>query len=235
MPFRCKHIYKTDWYPFSFITIISAFTQAGCKNADNDPNADKGDDFKAGLDGWCSTKKAGSIFFWLVFGKHSTVVIKQPINHPAAAWVASLVLTILDWRNGKNTRARDPPFNPPEDTQSLDEEESIFEQPMRKPTYEHSNSSQGPFSDNNRYSEVPSVGPAFSSEPPVLPRPSIDAYGAFSDPAPSGFAPSSSPPPDPKMSRTMQYADPYARVRTAVQGVPAAANPPSYSSYPSGY
>lgn len=56
-------------YYHSFITTISAWTQAGCKKAANDPNADKGDDFTKGLDGWCSTKKAGAIFFWLAFGQ----------------------------------------------------------------------------------------------------------------------------------------------------------------------
>ncbi|KAJ3481909.1 hypothetical protein NLJ89_g12175 [Agrocybe chaxingu] len=53
----------------SFIVTISAWTQPGCKNADNDPHAEElGDDFKNGLGGWCSTKKAGAIFFWLAFG-----------------------------------------------------------------------------------------------------------------------------------------------------------------------
>ena len=47
---------------------ISAWTQKGCKNKDDDPNADKGDDFKNGLSNWCTTKKAGAIFFWFAFG-----------------------------------------------------------------------------------------------------------------------------------------------------------------------
>ena len=55
---------------FSFIVTISAWTEPGCKNPDNDPHAEPlGDDFKNGLPGWCSTKKAGAIFFWLVFGQ----------------------------------------------------------------------------------------------------------------------------------------------------------------------
>ena len=90
----------------------------------------------------------------------------------------------------------------------------------------------------------------------------MDAYGAFSDPAPSGFgygnsnvnagyaSPSSrvgrtvSPPPmipdpdlgQPMVSRTMQYADPYAAVRTSVAtgGQHQQGTPPSYESY-SGY
>ena len=51
-----------------FITTISAWTEPGCKNPDNDPHASLGDDFKKGLDGFCSTKKAGAVFFWLAFG-----------------------------------------------------------------------------------------------------------------------------------------------------------------------
>lgn len=50
-----------------FIVTVSAWTEPGCKNANNDPNAKLGDAFKNGLPGWCSTKKAGAIFFWLAF------------------------------------------------------------------------------------------------------------------------------------------------------------------------
>lgn len=208
----------------AFITTISAWTEPGCKDASKDPNAKAGGkDFTNGLPGWCSTKKAGAVFFWFTFG----------------FWLGSFTLVVLDWRSGKATRARDPPFTHPTDEPlEMDEEESVFEQPMRKSTYEQSNSSQSPFSDNNRYSgvpSVPSVGPSTAySSAPQLPRQSFDAYGAFSDPAPSGFAPPSSPPPDPTISRTMQYADPYARIRTAVSQAPPTNAPPSYS-YGGGY
>ena len=48
---------------------ISAWTEPGCINPDNDPNAKAlGDDFKNGLSGWCRTKKAGAVFCWLAFG-----------------------------------------------------------------------------------------------------------------------------------------------------------------------
>jgi hypothetical protein len=70
-------------------------------------------------------------------------------------------------------------------------------------------------------------------------RPSMDAYGAFSDPAPSGFggvsasyAPTASESGSgaPKVSRTMQYADPYAAVRASLaSGTGASA--PTKSSY----
>lgn len=151
----------------------------------------------------------------------------------SVAWMATFALTVLDWRNGKSIRPRDSPFTHPTDEPTeMDEEESMYEQPSRKSTYEQADSNQSPFSDNNRYAGVPSVGPSTNyASAPQLPRQSFDAYGAFSDPAPSGFAPPSSPPPDPALSRTMQYADPYARVRTAVSQAPAANQPPSYSSY----
>lgn len=120
----------------------------------------------------------------------------------------------------------------------------MYEQPGGKSTYEQSNSSQSPFADNSRYSSVPSVGPTQTySTAPQLPRQSFDAYGAFSDPAPSGFAsantppafapPSSPPPENPRVSRTMQYADPYARVRDAVSGTGSPPPAQGYSSYTS--
>lgn len=59
--------------PCRFIVTISAWTEPGCKNASDDPNAKaKGDGFTAGLPGWCSTKKAGAVFFWLTLGTHHT-------------------------------------------------------------------------------------------------------------------------------------------------------------------
>lgn len=59
---------RVDTRMYRFITTISAWTEPGCKNADNDPHASLGDSFKNALPGWCSTKKAGAIFFWLAFG-----------------------------------------------------------------------------------------------------------------------------------------------------------------------
>lgn len=59
---------------FSFIVTISAWTEPGCKDASKDPHASLGDSFKKGLGGFCSTKKAAAIFFWLVFGKFVTVL-----------------------------------------------------------------------------------------------------------------------------------------------------------------
>lgn len=208
----------------AFITTISAWTQAGCKKAANDPNADKGDDFTKGLDGWCSTKKAGAIFFWLAF----------------ASWAASLGLAIYDWRSGKSTRPRDPPFQHPTeyDEGGDGDEESAYDviPPPRRPTSD--NAAGSPFADTNRYSgtsasTAPSGGfnmptPARHDSPiAAQPRPSMDAYGAFSDPAPTGFGAPASATEEPRISRTMQYADPYAAVRATVAG--AGSGPPSYS------
>jgi hypothetical protein len=229
--FRTAYFIYLSFYRFS--TTISAFTEPGCKDASKDPNAKKGgDDFVAGLPGWCSTKKAGAIFFWGAF----------------IFWGASLVLLILDWRSGKlhTSHARDPPFTHPQQEATEfemdydpDEDDYHHIPPARHPnasespsTYDPAASSgPNPFSDANRYA-APSA-----QTPPVHGRPSIDAYGAFSDPAPSGFSPaaprfganSGGPPVIPEqdlgphvgVSRTMQYADPYAAVRATIAGQPA--------------
>jgi len=231
------------------------------------------DEFKNGLDGWCSTKKAGAIFFWLAFG----------------FWLASLGLLIMDWRSGKMAHPRDPPFYPPVVAEQVfedgDDEESSYTHipPVhhRSSTYDDSNANtSSPFSDANRFRD--SGGAPLSAGPPgygggglgMVPagRPSMDAYGAFSDPPPSGFggsggvSPASAPPPPPPpmsssgfggappvtssgyggapvspdggapaVSRTMQYADPYAVVRASI-GAPVGGQsesntPPSYESY----
>ncbi|KAI0090206.1 hypothetical protein BDY19DRAFT_887882 [Irpex rosettiformis] len=205
----------------SFITTISAWTEPGCKDASKDPHAKEGgDSFVKGLPGWCSTKKAGAVFFWLAF----------------VFWVGSFVLVFLDFRNGKASRARDPPFTHPEDPTDLDDEESMLEHPAsRKSTYDAPGDSDSPFDDHNRYPAAESTT-TFSSAP-QLPRPSFDAYGAFSDPAPSGFAATPTTE-NTRVSRTMQYADPYAAVRNAVvtgATTTPPPNPPSYSYGNSGY
>ncbi|KAG5642061.1 hypothetical protein DXG03_003733 [Asterophora parasitica] len=238
----------------AFITTISAWTQPGCKNPDKDPHEDLGDDFKNALGGWCSTKKAAAIFFWLAF----------------ASWVASLTLLILDWRSGKlhTTRARDPPFTHPEHDSVADlengedddeDEGAQAHQQTSYPTGRYDPTPDpvsSPFADP--YAPAPSApsssfadpyAPSSSSYTPSYPtpspapapnnnipagRPSMDAYGAFSDPAPSGFAAGVE---QPRVSRTMQYADPYAAVRASVQAASTggASAPPSYEGYVGGY
>ncbi|KAJ7746609.1 hypothetical protein B0H16DRAFT_1556417 [Mycena metata] len=229
----------------AFATTISAFTEAGCKDASKDPNASKGDAFKAQLPGWCSTKKAGAIFFWGAF----------------IFWTASLVLLILDWRSGKlhsNNHSRDPPFTHPQQEATefemdYDPDEDDYHQipPARRANASESSSTYdpaatsgpNPFSDANRYA-------APAPQTPVHGRPSIDAYGAFSDPAPSGFSPaaprfgagSGGAPVIPEqdlgpqlgVSRTMQYADPYAAVRASI-ATPPAEPAPGYNTGYQGY
>ncbi|KAJ3734183.1 hypothetical protein DFJ43DRAFT_993879 [Lentinula guzmanii] len=215
----------------AFIVTISAWTEPGCKNPDNDPHASKGDDFKSGLSGWCSTKKAAAIFLWLAF----------------VLWAASTILLIINWRQGKLLGPRDPPFEHPADeeydigqTQNEDEDDGYTHiPPANSVPLNVAPAAVNPFSDSNQYSGVPSRTPAYSSytapsyAPPAS-RPSLDAYGAFSDPPPTGFGaaspartspaaaatPPSLPEPDlgPQVSRTMQYADPYAAVRASLAG-----------------
>ena len=203
----CSHLWT---YLCRFITTISAWTQAGCKNADNDPHAGLGDSFKNSLGSWCSTKKAGAIFFWLAFG----------------FWAASLTLAVIEWRRDKAQGPRDPPFQHPEE-HDYEEGDNTTYSPVRASDHEDAS----PFADP-RASNVPSASeysvPTASeyASSPSRPRQSMDAYGAFSDPAPSGF---DAPPVQdggPRVSRTMQYADPYAVIRGKV--APSNA-PPSYT------
>jgi hypothetical protein len=200
---------------------------------------------------------------------------------------------ILDWRSGKLHPHRDPPFQRPQPTHDEEEgeeedEDATYEHvpPVRRTTagsttrYDNAESPQSPFADpqqQQRYHDTSQAGggstpytPAVHQQP-LAGRPSMDAYGAFDDPAPSGFgtanqggysAPpgaysssyrTASPPqqysgppilPEPDMggpmvSRTMQYADPYAAVRATIAGQQGpsspTAGPPSYDSSYQGY
>ncbi|KAG6817180.1 hypothetical protein H0H87_011882 [Tephrocybe sp. NHM501043] len=221
----------------AFIVTISAWTQPGCKDADKDPHKDLGDDFKKGLDGWCSSKKAGAIFFWLAFG----------------FWAASLVLLVLDWRSGKltphNAGPRDPPFSVPtqqddledglarEEEDDLDEEYTHIPRPTQAASTAYTPSSHTSTlpstNTSSRYDADAHPSSPFADENRYSGRPSMDAYGAFSDPAPSGFAQGQGAPEQPRVSRTMQYADPYAAVRASIGASSAAhsTTPPSYESY----
>ncbi|CAK5269783.1 unnamed protein product [Mycena citricolor] len=217
----------------AFSTIISAFTEPGCINPSKDPHEKLGDQFKKDLGGWCSTKKAGSIFFLGAF----------------LVWLGSLAFLFRDWRSGKlHSGARDPPFTHP--TQEATEYEMDYDpddeeyQHVSGPrqggvsgspsAYDPPSSAGNPFSDTNRYSTPAPAG-----------RPSMDAYGAFSDPAPSGFSPAAprfgGPPviPEqdlgPQVSRTMQYADPYAAVRASIHSGPTGSQPANYDSGYTGY
>lgn len=179
-------------------------------------------------------------------------------------------MLVLDWRSGKLHAPRDPPFQRPH-MSSHDEEEGDDDEdasyahipPMRRDSAP--NDAQSPFADPlpQRYAGPPVTASAYTPalQQPLTGRPSMDAYGAFSDPAPTGFGsaagggyaqsstgyssyttsspsrPPTSPPtlPEPDMggpmvSRTMQYADPYAAVRASIAGGPASptTQPPGY-------
>lgn len=169
------------------------------------------------------------------------------------------MLLILDWRSGKlghhSAGPKDPPFthpaslhgggesySAPADDEGDEEEAYSHIPPVTSNhtsytgAHDNSNHTSSPFADpqarysaaaNDRY-DTPGVDRY--GTPPAQARPSMDAYGAFSDPAPSGFAPAGS---GPGVSRTMQYADPYAAVRASIAGPPAPASsgPPSYEGY----
>ncbi|GJJ08546.1 hypothetical protein Clacol_002764 [Clathrus columnatus] len=195
----------------SLITTISAWTEPGCKDPNKDPHASKGESFKNGLSGWCSTKKAGAIFFWFA----------------TICWIGSIIILILDWRAGRTGLRRDPAFNPPPRMHlhevggdEEDEEASVY-----GPSSVHAASvpamptstmmPSSPFGDEYRY----------RPEPETRPRASMDTYGAFSDPTPQGYG----SPISPGVSRTMQYADPYAAVRANIS------NPSSHPAPPYDY
>ena len=194
----------------SFITTISVSTQPGCKDPSKDPHAkDRDDGFKNGLPGWCRTKRAGAVFFWLAF----------------IFWTVSFVYTVIDWRSGKASRPRDPPFIPPrDDDDTVGDDESAYDrdstigQAIPEPN-EHSSTpySAPPISSYDPHTSAHQ--PSGYSSPPS--RPSMDVYGAFSDPVPSGYSNG-----DPYshnsnlVSKTMQYADPYAAVRANITSKP---------------
>lgn len=80
-----------------FISTISVWTQPGCKDPAKDPSAEEqGDPFKDGLPGWCNTKKAASIFFWIAFGQlphHSSkcsATVTDPIRNLQCSGVPPL-------------------------------------------------------------------------------------------------------------------------------------------------
>jgi len=226
----------------SFIVTISAWTEPGCKNPDNDPNAKIGDDFKNGLSGWCSTKKAGAVFLWLAF----------------AAWIASIVLAVLHWRSGKSARRRDPPFRHPTDPSGYapslrqaeageyededdDEDEEPFSYPHDRRTNTRPISGAGavappqipPFRANTAGGFTMEQSP-FSDDHRAGPAPGGGVGGFTSPPPPATIAPPPGQPSGPGVSRTMQYADPYAAIKANLAGgSPGAA--PGYDNSYTGY
>jgi len=190
----------------AFSTTVSAWTQAGCKDASQDPSAkEAGQDFVAGLPDWCTTKKAGAMFFWFCF----------------VAWLAAIGLTFQEWRTGKRIyRPQDPPFvRPTEPPAHDDDDDEPFSPPNRRQSeddFSYDNRPPVVSADSNRYTDAAG-------------RPSMDAYGAFNDPTPSGY----DQPYQPPVSKTMQIADPYAAVRASIQYGHASENPPVLPPLPS--
>lgn len=227
----------------SFIVTISAWTQPGCKDATKDPHAGKeedggrGEDFVKNLPGWCNTKKAGAIFFWLAF----------------AGWLASLGWLIYEWRSGKLHAPRDPPFTRPVDDYDHEHDEEDEESTYGRIPPARSNSNPNSYSSSNMMNANSNADSPFADSNRYSGRQSVDAYGAFSDPAPTGFGSSApgystaprlpdpdfgggfaaSPPPQPQVSRTMQYADPYAAVRASIASAASGGNQQSPTSLPS--
>ncbi|KAF9509686.1 hypothetical protein BS47DRAFT_1373458 [Hydnum rufescens UP504] len=147
---------------------------AGCKDASKDPHSSLGKDFRSQLPGWCRTKKAGTVF--------------------SAFWACSLGLILLDLRSGKiSRRSHDPPFSRPSDDPRDDDAESILSRPVNRGGGDRDGDgdgvSQSPFADSNRYRNPSSPSTAVRTS-----RSSMDPYGAFSDPAPSGYPPSATAP-----------------------------------------
>jgi hypothetical protein len=150
------------------------------------------------------------------------------------AWAASLTLTFLEWRKNRDTRPRDPPFEQPQEMEEGDEESAYEGVPSIR--QDADSDSHSPFSDAYRYSGASSTAvgssggfssPKYNIPSAPQPRPSLDAYGAFSDPAPTGFGSPSGDGNAPGISRTMQYADPYAAVRASITTAPRT-SPPGY-------
>jgi hypothetical protein len=150
-------------------------------------------------------------------------------------WAASLTLTFLEWRKNRASRPRDLPFELPHDAEDGGDEVSTYEV-VPSLRQDADDEIRSPFSDAYRYSGASSTAigsqgdyssPKYNIPSAPQPRPSLDAYGAFSDPPPTGFG---APPGDSGvsgMSRTMQYADPYSAVRASIASVPRT-SPPSY-------
>ncbi|WRT68953.1 uncharacterized protein IL334_005935 [Kwoniella shivajii] len=212
----------------AFIVTISAWTEKGCKNADDDPHADLGDTFKDDLKDWCTTKKASAVFDWLSF----------------AAWAVLLVLTTLVFRRERReNRRREPTFIPPEST-GVSYSNILAEDDERYADKGESGTGAGirpgHIRSESTFSNNPNTGGYGYSAPiqdnavgngnghGALGRPSVDAYGAFDGDMPGGQHPSSLGI-DNGQSRTMQlaYNDPYAQIRASLMNTPT----PSQTGY----
>ncbi|KIM33593.1 hypothetical protein M408DRAFT_14272 [Serendipita vermifera MAFF 305830] len=224
----------------AFTTTISVFTVAGCKNPKDDPMARQGGaDFVAGLPSTCTTRRAGAFFFWFTM----------------LAWVVTMYLAFQEWRTGKTVyRPEDPPFSlpsAPPPHHNDEEDADPYTRGRRQETTgtaeedDEYDDSRSPFADahggaggGGRYGGYGNAPTGAGAG-----RPSMDAYGAFSDPSPSGYGgyggggrpvQQQQQYNQPEVSRTMQYADPYAAVRASIHTntPPPMPQPPTYDGYP---
>ncbi|WVQ93296.1 hypothetical protein IAU59_000364 [Kwoniella sp. CBS 9459] len=226
----------------AFIVTISAWAAKGCKNAEDDPHADLGDDFKNGLKDWCTTKKASAIFDWFSFG----------------AWAALLVLTAMVFRRERRqNRRREPAFIPPESTGisysnilAADDDRYADKSDLAPATHAGGQHARA----DSTFDHAPSdgYGGGYSTGTGAggaMARPSVDAYGAFDGDMPGNSAGHGT---EQEPSRTMQlaYNDPYAQIRASLMNNPTGyvpqaphqpqqplystgglPNPPSYGGY----
>jgi len=171
-------------------------------------------------------RRAPSFSGWLSVSRSLSSGASLPANiFGSVAWAASLTLAFLEWRKNRASRPRDPPFEQPHDMEEEGDEESAYEVVKEEGDID----TRSPFSDAYRYSGASSTAvgspggfssPKYNIPSAPQPRPSLDAYGAFSDPAPTGFGAPSSDGGVSGVSRTMQYADPYAAVRASITSGP---------------
>ena len=160
-----------------------------------------------------------------------------------------MFLTFQEWRTGKTIyRPEDPPFALPSApiAHHDDDDTDPYTQRRRQETTEEDDEyddSRSPFADAHGSGAAGGRYAGYGNAPVAAGRPSMDAYGAFSDPSPSGYGgyggagggggarPQQYNQPD--VSRTMQYADPYAAVRASIHTntPPPMPQPPPFDGY----
>lgn len=115
--------------------------------------------------------------------------------HALVFWICSVALLVQDWRSGRadrGLRPRDPPFTHPTDPNDDDAESMVSRQQSRHVVHrqeEEEDELESPFSDPYPQRQD---SPYRYQQPAA--RASMDTYGAFSDPPPSGYANAAAPP-----------------------------------------
>ncbi|KAI9636652.1 uncharacterized protein MKK02DRAFT_45357 [Dioszegia hungarica] len=189
------------------IVTVSAFAAPGCKAAADDPHASLGEDFKSGLDQWCTTKKACAVFGWLSFG----------------GWIALSILAVLTFRR---ERRHEPSFLPP--SSPITHTAGIGYTHVAN-GHDDDNEKAGTDVSYNRPSDAErDVG--LYNQPPVSQPVARERYEPRMEPAQAaGMAFPLTPGLTDGPSRTMQlaYSDPYAQVRASLmQSSQQRATPP---------